>query len=191
MDTNLLLPDEPHLAAALESTSRRAVAAFATACVFRLSASLPRGEAALDVLALVLRRLHAFVEREETSDTKAHEATLLAAMPDANEYSFVACLAEDALAAAAYALRYVDDGEVQNAVWAARRAYEAADSFAGEKLPDGTFDSAREAGILRHPVVQTELRRQRRDLQEIMGSGGDPARLVDVLQRAMNEPIVS
>jgi hypothetical protein len=77
--------------------------------------------------------------------------------------------AEDAAAALAYALRARLTGDPQEAAWACRRVYEAADHFviATTGLPVGGSEAERV--LLAHPVVQAELSRQRRDLNELSG----------------------
>jgi hypothetical protein len=73
--------------------------------------------------------------------------------------------ADDAASAIAYALRTLDSGESQEAAWAARRAYEAADHHVMYRLGlEG------ESQVLAHPVVQTELSRQHRDIEELLGA---------------------
>src|SRR5512138_1845994 len=64
--------------------------------------------------------------------------------------------AEDAAAALAYALRARLTGDPQEAAWACRRVYEAADHFAiaTTGLPVGGSESER--AVLLHPIVQAE-----------------------------------
>jgi hypothetical protein len=72
--------------------------------------------------------------------------------------------ADDAASAIAYTLRALDSGESQEAAWAARRAYEAADHHVMHRLGiEG------ESQALAHPIVQTEFSRQGRDLEELLG----------------------
>jgi uncharacterized protein YjaG (DUF416 family) len=81
--------------------------------------------------------------------------------------------ADDAAAAIAYALRTLESGEPQEAAWAARRAYEALDHHVVHRLGvEG------EEQLLAHPLVQAELARQRRDLDELLSARQDPAVLV-------------
>jgi len=75
--------------------------------------------------------------------------------------------AEDAAAALAYALRARLTCDPQEAAWECRRVYEAADHFATTGLPIGGSEAERAVG--RHSVVQAELCRQRRDLNELSG----------------------
>jgi uncharacterized protein YjaG (DUF416 family) len=73
--------------------------------------------------------------------------------------------AEDAAAALAYVLRARLTGDPQEAAWAARRVYEAVDHFVVSTLPAAQREAERT--VLGHPVVQAELSRQQRDLDEL------------------------
>lgn len=73
-------------------------------------------------------------------------------------------LADDALSSLAYSIRCLLKPDAQEAAWAARRAYEAADQAAIRllALQPGLPDT--EMKILSHDCVQRELARQRNDL---------------------------
>lgn len=73
-------------------------------------------------------------------------------------------LADDALSSLAYAIRCLLTPEPQEAAWAARRAYEAADQAAIRALGVQPGLSNTEAVIKSHGFVQRELARQRNDL---------------------------
>lgn len=90
---------------------------------------------------------------------------VMASFPDESEkWSIWRPLADDALASLAYASECLRNSDAQEAAWAARRAYEAADQAAIRILDiqPGTPDAERT--ILAHPVVQRELERQERDI---------------------------
>lgn len=73
-------------------------------------------------------------------------------------------LADDALSSLAYAIRCLLTPEPQEAAWAARRAYEAADQAAIRVLGVQPGLPNTEATIKSHGFVQRELARQRNDL---------------------------
>lgn len=73
-------------------------------------------------------------------------------------------LADDALCSLAYALRALLTSEPQEAVWAARCAYDSVDQIAIRLLDVQTGLPDTEIAIRSHPIVQRELARQRRDL---------------------------
>ena len=73
-------------------------------------------------------------------------------------------LADDALSSLAYAIRCLLTPEPQEAAWAARRAYEAADQSAIRVLGALAGSPNTEAAIKSHGFVQRELARQRMDL---------------------------
>ncbi len=66
-------------------------------------------------------------------------------------------LAEDALVTVAYAIRCLLDPDPQEAAWAARVVYEAADQAAIRLRGEVPSTSAAEAQILAHPFVQRTL----------------------------------
>jgi hypothetical protein len=76
-------------------------------------------------------------------------------------------LAEDAVAALAYASQCQVTGEAENAVRAARRGYEAVDYIA-HTLEGMDYDTREaQAAILNKEYVQAELQRQLRDIAEL------------------------
>jgi len=85
---------------------------------------------------------------------------------DEGEWTVDRAGAEDALAALAYALRCWKTGDPQESVWAARRACEAV-SFFIENQP-GAEANARQSASYDHPLEQTELARQRRDIDDLL-----------------------
>lgn len=94
-------------------------------------------------------------------------------------------LSDDALSSLVYAIRAIKTGLAQEAAWAARCAYEAADQAAIRLL--GGVQTAlpeTERAILAHPVVQRELGQQADDLAE----AGNPKAL---RMRALRSPLLS
>jgi hypothetical protein len=138
-----------------------------------------------------IHQLRDFAEGENLRDADATEAQIVASIRGEDEApDFTASLVEDAQAAAAYALRCAVGGDVMNAVWAARRAYEAADRYAGLRQNVTAFTDAAEEAILGHPTVQSELRRQRRDVQELEHMRDDPKGFAMLIDRAGREPLL-
>jgi hypothetical protein len=76
-------------------------------------------------------------------------------------------IAEHAVASLAYTLRSMMTGDPQEATWAARRAYEAADYLAISELEPGGTVYPEENKVLAHSAVQTELARQEYDFDLI------------------------
>jgi uncharacterized protein YjaG (DUF416 family) len=70
----------------------------------------------------------------------------------------------------AYALSARLTGEPQEAAWAARVAYEALDNFIINREDIDTNKPGGEQKVISHPIVQTELGRQQRDLDELLDS---------------------
>jgi Protein of unknown function (DUF416) len=86
--------------------------------------------------------------------------------------------AEDGAAAVAYALRCRQSGEAKESAWAGRRAYEALDHFVINQEGIDTNPPGAEQRVLSHPLVQAELARQRRDLDELLAIGDADVREV-------------
>lgn len=86
-------------------------------------------------------------------------------LPEENDDWMIAhTLADDALSSLAYAIRCLLIPEPQEAVWAARRAYEAADQAAIRILGVHPGSPDTELTISMHVFVQRELSRQQNDL---------------------------
>ena len=83
--------------------------------------------------------------------------------------------AEDAVVALVYALEARVTQGSQEAAWSARRAYEALDRFVMYD-DSGVIVMANEQRLLEHPLVQAELARQKRDLDELRAVGDQDAR---------------
>jgi uncharacterized protein YjaG (DUF416 family) len=76
--------------------------------------------------------------------------------------------AEDAAGAVAYALRCRENGRSAESAWAAQRAYEALDHFVIAKTGIDTSRPGANDEVLSSPLVQAELSRQRRDIDELL-----------------------
>lgn len=92
--------------------------------------------------------------------------------------------AEDASASVAYALRTRLTGEAQEAAWAARRAYESLDQYVIRQLGIDVNEPRAEDRIVGHPLIQKELEREERDLEEL-ATGPDRSSAPDVLVAAL------
>ena len=101
----------------------------------------------------------------------------MALIPDEDDGPWIPeqAAGEDAGAAVAYALRCRQNGRGQEAAWSARRAYEALDHYViNHEDIDVNLPGAEEE-VLAHPVVQSELARQLRDLEDLSLMGPDAA----------------
>lgn len=83
---------------------------------------------------------------------------------DGDDWFIGLAMAEDALSSVAYAIRCLLTHSAQEAAWAARRAYEAADQAAIKVLGLTPGLPNEEITIREHCFVQRELARQRNDL---------------------------
>ncbi len=87
-------------------------------------------------------------------------------------WTMQATYAQDSGMSLAYALRARISGEPQEAAWLALVAYEALDHFLINREDIDTNKPGGEQKVISNPIVQAELRRQRRDLDELLNSSG-------------------
>jgi len=168
--------DEIELSRKIEQLPAQVRAAFAAACTERMlpayarfSAKTNRGDPR--ILEQILTRLWKDLAGEPMSDgdLEAQIETCMELIPREDDGPWVIeqAAAEDATAALAYALRCRRSGLAKEAAWAARRAYEALDDYAINHANIDTNIAGAEAQVLAHPLVQAELARQERDLDEL------------------------
>jgi uncharacterized protein YjaG (DUF416 family) len=165
--------DERFLVSELESLSDRAQVAFATAAATRQLTSFERLARKLKLKDEHRPREIASRLWDDLTISAAADAEwsgmvdhLLEILPDGSEELWLErALADDALSALAYAIRCRLTLAPQEAAWAARRAYEAADQAAIRitGVQPGSFNA--EAELNSHHFVQRELARQQMDLR--------------------------
>ena len=185
--------DENRLLHALEEAPAGVPEAFAAACAGRLER--PATEAWSEAAALIGETLDAltfYLVAGRAFDREAAEKPLLEAMLDEDDEPDLA-IVNDPLAAAVYALRTTREDPARNAAWAARRAYEAVDSWVGRLLNVSEFTPAAQRFIAEHPLTIQEVERQDRDVRELSEAlaAGDQARISQVLARSRMESCLS
>jgi hypothetical protein len=187
--------DERELGGRLSRLPKVSTACFAASCAARLentSRTLSVDRNLQKLLAETLNAIVAYVGSGTPFDMLSAEEDLLASMPDEDTNpDFHSAVAEDAAAATVYTLRVIREGLSQDAVWAAMRAYAAADREVMGTLNTGEVGVSEQAYILQHSIVQTELQRQLRDLNAVLDAGAhDSGALVPVVMRARSETIL-
>lgn len=177
--------DEERLVHTLRRLPAESRVTFSAACAERLapayveySQRTSRGDAT--TLLQILARLWSDLE-SGTSDAARLRGDLdrcMSLIPRADNGPWIQeqPAAEDAAAALAYALRCRQEGESQDAAWAARRAYDAIDYFVSTH--ENIVGNQAVAQRLAHPLVQAELFRQQRDLDELLSAGFEPPHAV-------------
>ncbi len=175
--------DEPALRRQLDRLPREQRAAFAAACAERLFSAYLRFSheartadpktlrAALDALwdDLTGKPLS---ELELRATVKKCRALVPSEKDEPSDQQFCA---EDAVVALVYALEARMKHSSQEAAWCARHAYEALDHFI--MFDDsGVVVTANEQRLLEHPLVQAELARQKRDLDQLQAAEGQDVR---------------
>lgn len=158
--------DEEELAAESRQLSRSARAAFAAACAERLWPLVERYAATVSMpaerLQVLRRTLDAVwdVVRGASSDLGNAQETAESMVPlEDDSWVLEAGYAQNAIAAIAYAARSWLTDDPQEAVWAARQVYEAAD-YGAQQRDGGTqklYSVAVEEQLLSSTVVQAAL----------------------------------
>jgi len=173
---SMLRDDEEELWRQLERLPNRLRVAFAAACAerqipnyFRFSKAAGHGN--LNILIGALNCLWDELQGKPAPETQLQQQldSCMSLLPDPEQDSLggLAYYAEDAVSSAAYAIRTRLRSDIQQAVWAARRAYNALDEFVGAKTHNVRSDQEREERIRLHSLVQAELRRQQADLVQL------------------------
>lgn len=191
METDLVTYDETELAMRLSALSAPARTAFAGACSCRIATAAASRGADMHLVFHAIDQIRDFAAGRPICKPDELEAELIASIHGEDEApGFDASIIEDALAAAAYGLRCTANGDPMNAVWAARRAYEAVDRYAGLRQNETAFTDEVEAAILSHPLVQSELQRQRRDVDDLGKMRNDQSKFPTLIVRAGQEPLL-
>jgi uncharacterized protein YjaG (DUF416 family) len=189
--------DEAELLDELQQLSRASRVAFATACAQRLMPSYERfsaitGRGDTVRLSSIIDTLWRDLQGMQAGDHELRRALQLAAelLPD-DEHGWVReqSAADDYVAALTYALRCRISGEAQDAVWAARRAYNALDDFVVNSLHLDLNEKGLRDRIMSHPAVQAELERQRRDIADLRREPAAVEVITCIRDRAIAEPI--
>jgi uncharacterized protein YjaG (DUF416 family) len=173
--------DEEELVRRLQLLSPAFRVAFAAACAERqlpaylvFYAAAKRGDP--HALAEILSRLWDDLTSNPMPHSEVEGAleVCMSLIPREDEGLWIneQAYAEDAAAAVAYALRTRLTENAQESAWAARRAYEAVDHFVIDQLGLSPKTPEEEEQVASHPLVQTELIRQDRDLKHLESARG-------------------
>lgn len=164
---------------------------FAVTCAERLFPAYERfsdktGRGNVDILRRILDKLWMGLMgvqqySEQIIAADLHNRMLLVPKESDGEWLNEQAWAEDAVACLSYSLRTRLSGDAQDAAWAARRVYDAVDYYVlhasgnNFKLPDD------EVRVIDHPLVQAELRRQERDMSELLSLVHSPDNMMTAL----------
>lgn len=167
--------DEELLMLRLEPLDRSAKTAFAAACAQRLMPLYDRyarqvGDSSLQQrLAVIVSAAWAAASGRDVEASRL-EADAESMVPDEDDEGWTAsrAYAGNAAAAAAYALRAWLTDDPQEAVWAARQLFDAADLAYFQANPGVSFVTEEEnKASLESPVVQSAISAIQRDLEAI------------------------
>ena len=109
---------------------------------------------------------------------------------DDSEWTSQMPLAEHALSSVAYAVRSVVCGSAQEAAWAARRAYEAADQAAINRIAGTNSYLPPDREILEDKLVQQELARQKRDVEYLKANNISIVQELAQIESLLDKPVI-
>ena len=122
--------------------------------------------------------------KEVTTDRLLAQVIGLIPDQDAPGWTPLTAYAEDALSALAYSLQCLRSADAQEAVWAARRVYEALDYFVTTRDNISPDEPGGEQRVIGDSGIQAELQRQARDISDLMVAGDSLSQeLLDNLRR--------
>jgi hypothetical protein len=107
-----------------------------------------------------------------TADELLSELLELIPNDEEPDWTDLTSYAQNGLTALAYCLRCMHSNfDAQEAAWAARHLYEAADQYAIDNHEVSPYEPGGEVALLGSAVIQAELRRQVRDLADLRSAG--------------------
>jgi hypothetical protein len=171
--------DEDALVARLALLARTHKTAFAAACAQRLLPLFERyvsatGAGSFDALSETVASTWRVVSGADLDLTSAQAVAEGMVPADDRASVFEMGYGQNAAAAAAYAIRTWLQDSPQEAAWAARQVYEAADYAAQGELPGFDPNAPRaERTLLESRVVQTALSGIWKDLEEVESTSGN------------------
>ena len=187
---------EQNLVKRFEALSIREIAAFAASCSERISMAYSGyiGNLAESQAENVIRNALDYVWNYARTGNRdrSKESSLLhrcenELIDEDEAWGSGYPYAEDATAAAVMCLRLVQTENVDQAVYVARRLYECADNYAVRQI-DIDFDNQRiEDEAITHSVVQEELTRQNRDLDELLKNNLSDSLIDRLRDRSVHE----
>lgn len=162
--------NEADLAEQLSKLPTTVRTAFAAACAQRMVhaySAFADPEALNQILTSLWNDLNNGHPMSDSQLDAQIEAAMALIPQDEDEWIPGQGAAEDAAASLTYALQCRRNGSVQAAVWAARRAYDALDEHITNREDIDINSRDGEERILKHPLMQSELSRQARDLDDL------------------------
>jgi len=182
---------QAQLVGELEQLPARMRTIFAAGCAERILPAYERFSRRTglgDDVALqgVLARLWADLAGDRMSKIESESGVSMCRRLSADAEDHVAdqVAAEDAAAAVAYALACGLNGRAEDAGWAGCRAYEAVFAFViRNECIDVNTPYGKRVARGEHPLLQAELVRQRRDIDELLLHGASETEMAGVVRR--------
>jgi uncharacterized protein YjaG (DUF416 family) len=153
---------------------------YAAACAERLFPAYERyleqaGRKLDHNLKGLLEKLWLDISGEAMSDSEIDDGIdkCMTEIQDINDSEWIDEAAEGAASSLCYALRCRKSGEAQEAAWATQPLYDTLDHFVINEENIDINQPVAEGKVQAHPVIQAELGRQQRDLEELLDSDNE------------------
>lgn len=199
MTTRVLRFDDLSLLAILSSFTKTQRAVFAAACAERLVPTLSDNPSMPEFLAVTARTGLDLLWRCLEGDSVPVNALararqeVVARIPHDDSGVESHWLATDVMASVCYAIESVTSDQSAPAMLAARAVYEVLDALVQATEHISPVDPNAEQSLLASPLIQRELIRQARDLQEIRAVDARTQHMMarDLRTRAQAEPALA
>lgn len=186
--------DEGRLQEELDQLPPGGRCAFASACAERQlrNPAVSNAEGITEAVRLLERLWEHLADRHLTRDMLEQLAQRCESIiPDGDavaDWTSQVAFEESAIAAAVYAFRCAASGDSCFAIWSARQALEALDVFVAERLGISVYDPPAQRQIASDPLVQAELNRQERDLEDVRAFAAAPLQsTVELRERSRSD----
>ena len=135
-------------------------------------------ETLMSILARLWRNIGGERMTESEVQASLDSCTELIPSDDNESLDVEPAYAENASAALAYALTSLQKCDSREAMWSAEQAYEALDHFVVNRDNVNLNALGAEGRILADPLIQAELARQLRDIDELLGAADEDVKQV-------------
>lgn len=191
----MLIEEHEHaLLRRLNGVSKAVRAGFAAVCAERLFASVPTSvpeEVRSDLqkaITVVWDRVKGLTVPAPVVEEVSQKLARLVVADDASRATESNAALQEALAAAVYATRQLQDSGHQNAVWAARQLTDSVDRRLQAFVDARLLGRDDEFALSEHAEVRSELERQQRYLARVVAAEGDAKALEELRLEARADP---
>lgn len=193
----MLIEEHEHeLLRRLSGVNQAVRAGFAAVCAERLFASIPtsvpeevRSEL-LKAIAIVWDRAKGRIVPAAVVEQLSQRLARIVVADDALAATEANAALQEALAAAVYATRQLEDSGQQNAVWTARQLTDSVDRRLQAFVDAPLLGGDDELALREHASIRSELERQQMYLERVVAAEGDEKALEDLRLEARADPLM-